>query len=669
MINKIYTKLTKTTVFLVILSFSIFSTYPALAADPLVTEQSSMKSKSYIKEPLRPLLPFEKNKKDLNNQGSIKQNAEENITPADNDKPEQDPATATTETNNNTPSTNNNTDTNQETTKEANNNSLSNNNQPINSSPDQGINNKKNLNTSTETNNTNQANNDNKILINSNTGLNEVNYNTGNASVKTGDADSTLNLLNFINSTFTTLPGSGILFVYKNIYENLFGDYIVDPLSGETYALNGARINTVDSKNSTIINNNNDANLSNNFALTANSGNNEASYNTGNGNITTGDANVALNLFNFLNSSITASQDGVFGIFNVFGNWTGNLLIPDSMLGSNNTSTYFIVGNNITDISNTLYINNNNNADISNNLNIYSNTGGNETSYNTGSGAISTGDATLKLAAGTLANQNIIGDTIYFIFVNVLGTWTGTNLLPSPSTNPNNPNTEYQHSVDSGIVKIANSTDITNNNQATINNNIDISANIGLNEASYNTGNGNITTGNANVLANILNLSNINIVASKVVLMVVNVFGNWIGNIDTVKHNSSSNKTSAPPANQPLNNIILNDKKVSNEINNLNNPVVINDFNSAAINGLYIKNNENNDRSNNNSSQYLSSNFNKPTSLNNPIVQGQNTKKAADFMEKASSAAKIFLGYLFILYLIKLNGYIKRKRDDNLRKI
>ena len=200
--------------------------------------------------------------------------------------------------------------------------------------------------------------------INSNTGLNEVNYNTGNASVKTGDADSTLNLLNFINSTFTTLPGSGILFVYKNIYENLFGDYIVDPLSGETYALNGARINTVDSKNSTIINNNNDANLSNNFALTANSGNNEASYNTGNGNITTGDANVALNLFNFLNSSITASQDGVFGIFNVFGNWTGNLLIPDSMLGSNNTSTYFIVGNNITDISNTLYINNNNNAYI-----------------------------------------------------------------------------------------------------------------------------------------------------------------------------------------------------------------------------------------------------------------------------------------------------------------
>ena len=166
MINKIYTKLTKTTVFLVILSFSIFSTYPALAADPLVTEQSSMKNKSYIKEPLRPLLPFEKNKKDLNNQGSIKQNAEENITPADNDKPEQDPATATTETNNNTPSTNNNTDTNQETTKEANNNSLSNNNQPINSSPDQGINNKKNLNTSTETNNTNQANNDNKILIN-----------------------------------------------------------------------------------------------------------------------------------------------------------------------------------------------------------------------------------------------------------------------------------------------------------------------------------------------------------------------------------------------------------------------------------------------------------------------------------------------------------------------
>jgi hypothetical protein len=80
----------------------------------------------------------------------------------------------------------------------------------------------------------------------------------------------------------------------------------------------------------------------------------------------------------------------------------------------------------------------------------------------------------------------------------------------------------------------ANVTDTTNVNQennAVIENNINLSANTGGNTSSFNTGgDSTIVTGDANIIANIVNFVNNNIVgAGNLFVTVINVFGSWVG--------------------------------------------------------------------------------------------------------------------------------------------
>ncbi len=433
-------------------------------------------------------------------------------------------------------------------------------------------------------NNDNQAEVNNGLVVSSNTGDNDANYNTGSGSVKTGDSNIILSILNMINTAFVALPGGEIKLLFENVAGNLFGNYLVDPNSGEKYTLTGSRVgaeneNTgaestnsaiINTNNSTFVNNDNDANASNNFNIESNTGDNDASYNTGDGNVTTGDSNVSLNLLNFINSSFTASDLGVVGVLNIFGDWLGDLLIPKSLAGnsinSNNSGGAITAGNENTgfdssnissaNVNNALDIDNDNNAEVLNNIKIANNTGDNTSGYNTGSGSVQTGDVNTELSVSNLLNQNLIGDTIFFFIVNVAGQWSGENLL-SPylgivnngcdSENvcnlaASNENTGAE-SENTATVDASSLIDIDNENEGVLSNNISITANTGDNKADYNTGNGNITTGDSNVLANIANIMNVNVVAKKFVFLVVNIFGDWDGNIDVEKEVAQTTAT------------------------------------------------------------------------------------------------------------------------------
>ena len=48
----------------------------------------------------------------------------------------------------------------------------------------------------------------------------------------------------------------------------------------------------------------------------------------GSGNITTGDANIASNVINFLNNNIVAGAEWLLSTVNIFGNMTGNIILP-----------------------------------------------------------------------------------------------------------------------------------------------------------------------------------------------------------------------------------------------------------------------------------------------------------------------------------------------------
>lgn len=413
--------------------------------------------------------------------------------------------------------------------------------------------------------NKNLADLDNKINSLLRTGFNNANYNTLNGQVFTGDAKNTLNLMNKLNSN---LSGIGA-FNTMNLYGNYSGDIALNfsggsPLSNfvsasDTLAANSvtgplsANYSVTDGNFTVKEANGNDAKLNNDIYLNADTGHNSTSLNTGAGVIQTGDATALANIINMVNTNIQVDE-WLFAVINIFGDLAGNIILPGGtnlasvISGSNN------VGNSETGPSSYNYsasttnsttdINNTNDADISSNLAVSAKTGNNDASFNTGGGYVNTGVADSSLANTTIANTNTYDPegTVFLVIVNELGKWVG-HIIGGNSASSGNSETENAPALNAqnnatgplsnnvSEIKLNSDTTLTNNNNADITNNIKISANTGSNDASKNTGPGIIETGDANAGLSLLNLANTNIIAKKLVVLFVNVIGNFIGDI------------------------------------------------------------------------------------------------------------------------------------------
>ncbi|HLB60289.1 MAG TPA: hypothetical protein VJL83_01650 [Patescibacteria group bacterium] len=150
-----------------------------------------------------------------------------------------------------------------------------------------------------------------------------------------------------------------------------------------------------------------------------------------------------------------------------------------------------------------------------------------------------------------VANTNIDGNW-FLVLVNEAGNWIGQIFGGEEGSNiAGNAATDF--TVDAnGNVTVGNTgngsgstntatADVTNNstveqtNTAEIVNNISLGANTGKNSASKNTGGSNmIETGDANIVANIVNFVNTNITGGgNLFVTVVNVFGSWTGDFVT----------------------------------------------------------------------------------------------------------------------------------------
>ena len=423
-----------------------------------------------------------------------------------------------------------------------------------------------------DNNNTNQTNSafvvsDMNLL--SDSGNNSADKNTGgDNTITTGDANVTGTILNSVNTNV-----AGVNIAEFNVLDDHTGDIILDfsgacPVSGCTTdnfnvvnSGNGAS-STNNAEIDALTNNNtfqaNDAVLENNMTLTAETGDNTADKNTGgDNNITTGDANVAANILNFANNNIAGNV--VYGVVNIFGNLIGDIILPGGITipccsggdiniantrnGSNSTNTTDV---NLTD--NTDY-NQFNSASISNNLIFDANSGNNDVSDNTGgNSSVTTGDTSITAQVMNIANANIIGGEWWLVLVNQAGRWigqiVGANGLPfggsdglafevsdtgeiTVTTSGNGANSTNNATVDQTTNNV-----ITQNNNAEIVNNVNLTADSGNNSASKNTnGNSKIVTGDADIVANIVNFVNNNIIgAGRLFVTVVNVFGSWTGN-------------------------------------------------------------------------------------------------------------------------------------------
>jgi len=430
-----------------------------------------------------------------------------------------------------------------------------------------------NINNQTVVKNINDSNTVNVINADVNSGQNSSEHNTGHGIILNGDADLGLNLVTIANANIT---GSNKFYAdWQNVFDNYTGDLNIQndasavgstPLTN--LIVNAKNQNTgAGSTNTAIVNvndqttvtNQNTGNIDNQINANVISGQSKANYNTGTGSVTSGKVNASVNAVNFLNTNVTSSNLWM-KTFNVYGDFKGNILLPQmpapnlvlsdtSATTSANTTTGAGSTNDAsTTVNNSTTISNQNQAVISNDVNMKTNTGGNQTSFNNGSGAIKFGQADAQTNEVNVANMNVTGDSWWIVIVNKFGNWSGaatgtpsdvvvnatssaTIFSPQNSgVTVTNDSTGPQSNNSAGA-DINHTVDISNANQAYINNAVNLNAISGENEAQYNSGHGYIDTGDIKSSVNLVNFANANINVGNWLVAVVNVFGDWQGNL------------------------------------------------------------------------------------------------------------------------------------------
>ena len=415
----------------------------------------------------------------------------------------------------------------------------------------------------------NDANFNNYFMFDSNSGDNSTSYNTGNGTTTTGDADIILTAINAANNI-------NVGYDVFNIYDDQTGDLVIDfdaisaatgsgggifGSSNDTTGANSSNDASANQDNSSTILIDNNGNMINNYYLDANTGNNTADKNTGDGSIATGDANAALNLINFFNNVMLGSGELLLGVVNIFGSLSGDIVLsglngPGGTSGSglnigsaNNTTGSGSSNDAESSVSNNTNLSVDNFADVLNNVTLDANTGENTAEKNTGSGSINSGNTDVNLNLANIANNTVAGGggDIWMVLVNNLGTWTGQlfdttgtggayspfftfSLNPDGTMSAQNQNTGADSS-NNGQTSVEDETDISIVNSGTLTNNVMIDANTGNNSASKNTGSGSIATGDANISANIINILNNVFLGGRFAITIVNIFGTFTGDI------------------------------------------------------------------------------------------------------------------------------------------
>lgn len=396
-----------------------------------------------------------------------------------------------------------------------------------------------NSDTAAFTNNDAEINND--LLLDSSTGRNYSDKNTGNASIATGNSNVIGQIQNQANQTGTSVSGGSC--------NTCQGSGSASNSKTGAASDNDAQI---DNNTSVYLENNQNAELDSGIIALSETGSNSASKNTGNADITTGDSNVGLTVVNVANTDITGVGTSEY---NVYDDHRGDIVIDFANLSGNNqhTAQNYGTGADSTNQANansntTLTVVNNNDATVASELVIDADTGGNQADKNTGDATIKTGDANVVANVVNLVNNTLAAGTeVVVATVNVFGDMVGDLILTDSSQAPAtscadcndateqaNNNKTGADSQNTATTTSGNTTNITQNNQADINNGIKVNGNTGGNYADKNTGGSNVETGEVNIQGTTTNVANNNQIGGDGGtwwMVIVNEAGNWIGHI------------------------------------------------------------------------------------------------------------------------------------------
>jgi hypothetical protein len=403
----------------------------------------------------------------------------------------------------------------------------------------------------TAVNNTTDITIGNTINSNATTGnaTGHDNYIVGNAT--SGNAAAVANIINLIQSS-AGLAGPGLATFTRDIQGDVNGDLLIDPaaLLQATATPEG-----FDGDTKVDIHNTVNADITNDVNLNAKSGNASLTDNYTAGNAATGTAAAVANVVNLINSVIAANQS-FLGVVNIYGSYTGNILVPqstlDSLLASNapSSATSQHTATAVAHLSNSA------DQTITNNIDLSATTGSATQRNNTTTGSATSGDAMTNLTILNLTNHQVDASNSLLVFVNVLGKWVGVIMdAPAGATSA---------ALTGGATKAAENAlasgekDITNTTNAKITNNITAHAASGDATVANNFHSGNATSGNASASANILNIVNTAFnVSNWFGILFINVFGNWLGNFGmanpqpTTGGGGTGNSTSSSPSSNP----------------------------------------------------------------------------------------------------------------------
>ncbi|KKU82358.1 hypothetical protein A2973_02295 [Candidatus Gottesmanbacteria bacterium RIFCSPLOWO2_01_FULL_49_10] len=239
----------------------------------------------------------------------------------------------------------------------------------------------------------------------------------------------------------------------------------------------------IESNQSTLVTQNNDAKINNQVNASSDTGDNEAEENTGGDvSISTGDATTDVNVQNTVNSN-AASVD-------CCGNNDVDVLISGNGADSDNKVE-------LKDEKDSgVQVFQDNNADVKNHVDADSNSGDNEAEENTGGDvSIETGDASTTVGVSTTANAN---------WAQVGGNGSNPTLSLRIVDNGADTKNKIKLDLDGGVL-------LTQNNDAKVVNDVDADADTGDNEAEENTGGDvSIETGDATVDVTVDNMVNFN---------------------------------------------------------------------------------------------------------------------------------------------------------------
>ncbi len=387
----------------------------------------------------------------------------------------------------------------------------------------------------------NTASTTNDVNVAASTGGNSVSNNGGNATIETGTGVAVANVINVVNTNIIDSTG---LFLFLSNLGGMLGNIDIRQLgifgqgNGTDTSVTQGQSNNgstgcptgCGAGQTTTIDTTNNAQITNTVVVRSSTGGNDASGDGGDASITTGNAYAAANVINVANTNIIDSNY-LMMVVNNFGNYNGDVVLPGQSFFAQLFAHPGGGSSGATTISNT------NNASVENNLDVNASTGDNSADGNGGASTIQTGNASAGTNVVNQVNTNIVNNTSIVLLFRIAGNWSGSiRGLPLGLSWRQTP---FGISIfntpggggDSNNSGSSGDTTITNTNNASVTNNVQVYALTGENRADSNGGAGMISTGNAFAAANVVNVINTNAIGRNWILAIVNILGDWTGNL------------------------------------------------------------------------------------------------------------------------------------------